>query len=306
MKEKDILQSFIFENMSIRGYLVNLTDTYHAIINQRPYPLAVKKLLGEAMMGCVFLSASLKFEGKLSLQFQGDHRLPLLIVQCDNQLNLRAMAKFEDLPNLDDYDDAFINGKLSLTLETAHQPNPYQSIVPIHSNSMRENLMHYLTQSEQIPNQIWLATSDDQMAGMMLQLMPDNDPDQQEQTWEYALAMGQTLQDQELLTLDNEVLLHRLYHETDLRIFTSRPIHFKCSCSEDKMKNVILMLGETEAQEIVQQHGHIEMTCDFCNRHYEFDAVDTAALFHPKSIGVSLDPNVEIVQEIKSHPEEKK
>lgn len=302
MKDNDILQPFIFEHASIRGYIVNLTETYQSIINQRPYPSAVKKLLGEAMISCLFLSASLKFEGKLSLQFQGDDRLPLLVVQCDNQLHLRAMAKYEELLNAEDYNLAFLNGKLSLTLNTAHQSNAYQSIVPINSSSMSDNLMHYLTQSEQITNQVWLATSDQQVAGIMLQLMPDKNIQQQEQFWEYALAMGQTLQTQELLTLDNQVLLHRLYHETELRLFDSRPVHFKCSCSEDKMKNVILMLGEVEAQQILQKQENIEINCDFCNRHYQFDAIDTAALFHPKSIrsGEYLDPNVEILKEIKS------
>lgn len=97
MRETDILQPFVFEHASIRGYLVNLTKTYQSIINQRPYPPAIKKLLGEAMISCLFLSASMKFAGKLSLQFQGDDRLPLLVAQCDNKLRLRAMAKYEEL-----------------------------------------------------------------------------------------------------------------------------------------------------------------------------------------------------------------
>lgn len=308
MKDNDILQPFIFEHAGIRGHLVNLTKTYQSIINQRPYPPTVKKLLGEAMVSCLFLSASMKFEGTLSLQFQGDERLPLLVAQCDNQLHLRAMAKYEDSLSPQDYELAFLKGQLSLTLNTLHQSNVYQSIVPVHSGSMSENLMHYLTQSEQITTQVWLATSEQQVAGMMLQLMPDQNTQQQEQLWEYALAMGQTLQASELLTLDNQVLLHRLYHETDLRIFARRPVCFKCSCSEDKMKNLILMLGQAEAQQILQQEGYIGINCDFCNQYYQFDAVDSAALFHPKSIrqGKGLDPNVEVLKEIKSPPKPEK
>lgn len=197
---------------------------------------------------------------------------------------------------------------MSLTLKTAHQSNTYQSIVPIHSSSMSENLVHYLTQSEQITNQVWLATSHQQVAGLMLQLMPDKDTQQQEEFWEYALAMGQTLQTEELLTLGNQALLHRLYHETELRIFDGRPVNFQCSCSEDKMKNVILMLGEVEAQQVLQKQDHIEINCNFCNRQYQFDAIDIAALFHPKSIGQGEypDPNVEILKEIKSPPKSKK
>lgn len=308
MKENDIIQSFIFEHANIRGYIINIKQTYQTIINQRQYPPTVQKLLGEAMVSCIFLAANMKFEGKLSLQFQGDERLPLLVVQCDNQLNIRAMAKHADSLSSEEYERAFLNGNLSLTLHTPNQSNSYQSIVPINSSSISENFMQYLTHSEQITNQVWLAASENQVAGIMLQLMPDTNTQQQEQFWEYALAMGETVKPEELLSLDNEILLHRLYHETELRLFDSRPICFQCGCNDDKMKNVILMLGEKETNKVLQEQGKIEISCDFCNREYKFDAIDTAALFHPNSIksGRYIDSDVEILKEIKSPKDVKK
>jgi molecular chaperone Hsp33 len=301
MKDRDSIQAFLFEHANIRGYIVHLSETYQTIINQRPYPPAIQTLLGEAMMCCLFLSASIKFEGQLSLQFHGDDRLSLLVVQCDNELTLRATATYTDSLHPEAYTQAFLKGTLSLTLKTAHQSTSYQSIVPIQSASMSDNLMHYLIQSEQITNQVWLATSEHHVSGVMLQLMPDKNTQQQEQFWEYALAIGQTLQAQELLTLDNQTLLHRLYHETDLRIFPNRTVQFKCRCSEQKMKNVIFMLGEADAQQMVQEQGHITINCDFCNECYQFDSIDITALFHQQNTQQSacFDPNIEILKQIK-------
>lgn len=302
MKNHDTLQPFLFKNANIRGCVINLSKTYQTIINQRPYPDQVKKLLGEAMLGCLFLSSSMKFEGKLNLQFQGDERLPLLVVQCDDMLNLRAMAKYSDSLNTKDYDLAFQNGKLSLTLSPSNKTNTYTSIVPINSGSMQKNLMNYFTQSEQIPSQIWLASSDQQVAGIILQLMPGENIEQQEQLWEYALAIGETIQENELLNLESLVLLQRLYHETDICVFDSRKINFKCRCNKNKIKDVILMLGEKEVQQMLLENSSIKINCDFCNHCYNFDAIDIAALFHPKSIVKDKypDPNIEIIKEIKS------
>ncbi|MFA5958955.1 MAG: Hsp33 family molecular chaperone HslO [Tatlockia sp.] len=280
MNEPDSLQRFIFEHASIRGEIAHLTDSYQTIMNQRAYPPMVKNLLGEALISCLLLAASIKFEGELSLQFQGDNRLSLLLVQCDNLLNLRAFAAHQE--GLDDkaYAEAFLNGTLVLTINQYNQTNAYQSVVPLKSTSMGENLMHYFAQSEQIASRVWLAVDETRAAGMLLQLMPGQDTEQREQFWEYAVQLGQTVSDQELLNLDNETLLHRLYHETELRLFESRTVHFKCRCNEEKMKEVLRILGEEEAKKILAEQGQVEILCDFCNANYHFDAIDVTLLFH--------------------------
>lgn len=279
MKETDSLQRFIFEHASIRGQIAHLKDSYQTIMNQRPYPAMVRNLLGEALVSCVLLAGSIKFEGELSLQFQGDKRLPLLLVQCDHQLHLRAFAAYQENLEIIDYAEAFLKGQMVITINQYNQTQAYQSVVPIQATSMSENLMHYFAQSEQVASRVWLAVGDDMAAGMLLQLMPGQDTTQREQFWEYAVQLGQTVSEQELLTLGNQTLLYRLYHETELRLFENRSISFQCRCSEAKMKEILVILGEEEAKQLLQEREKIEVSCDFCNKHYSYDAIDIAMLF---------------------------
>ncbi|KTD33064.1 heat shock protein 33, redox regulated chaperonin [Legionella nautarum] len=279
MKETDSLQRFMFEHASIRGEIAHLKDTYQTILNQRPYPPMVRNLLGEALISCLLLAGSIKFEGDISLQFQGDKRLPLLLVQCDNQLHLRAFALYQENLEIADYAEAFLTGQMVLTINQHNKTQAYQSMVPLQSTSMSENLMYYFAQSEQVASRLWLAVNDDMAAGMLLQLMPDQDTVQREQFWEYAVQLGQTVSEDELLNLKNETLLHRLYHETELRIFDSRRVSFKCRCSEEKMKEVLKILGEEEAQKLLQEKGKVEISCDFCSKQYSYDPIDITMLF---------------------------
>jgi len=280
MNQADTIQRFIFEHANIRGEIVHLEQTYQSIINQRAYPPMVKNLLGEAIISCLLLASSIKFEGSLNLQFQGDARLSLLLVQCDNNLNVRAFAHYKDALEIQDYAEAFLQGKMVLTMNQDNQTQNYQSMVPIQSTSMSENLMSYFAQSEQIATRVWLAVNEDKAAGMLLQLMPGEDTQQREQFWEYAIQLGQTVSDEELLQLNNDTLLYRLYNETDLRLFEHRATQFKCRCSPEKMKQLITVLGEQEAKDLIEDKGVIDIHCDFCNQQYSFDPIDLAMLFH--------------------------
>lgn len=280
MKESDTLQRFIFEHANIRGEIVHIENTYQTIMSQRNYPPMVKNLLGEAIVSCLLLASSIKFQGSLNLQFQGDKRLPLLLVQCDHEFNVRAFAQFMEQLETKEYAEAFLEGQMVITINQYNQTNSYQSMVPIQSTSMSENLMDYFAQSEQVSTRVWLAVNDNAAAGMLLQLMPGQDTEQREQFWEYAVHLGQTVSEHELLTLDNETLLHRLYHETELRIFESRKTQFKCRCSLEKMKQVVAVLGEEDAKELLKEQGEVAIRCDFCNKKYAFDPIDVAMLFH--------------------------
>lgn len=280
MKEADTLQRFIFEDASIRGEIVHVEQTYQTIMNQRDYPPMVKNLLGEAIVSCLLLASSIKFEGRLNLQFQGDERLPLLLVQCDHELNIRAYAKCAENLEIIDYATAFLQGQMVLTMSQDNQTQVYQSRVPIQATSMSENLMTYFAQSEQIATRVWLAVNDNMAAGMLLQLMPGQDTTQREHFWEYAVQLGQTVSEEELLTLDNQTLLYRLYNEEKVRLFDSRPTQFKCRCTPEKMQNVLTVLGEEEAHKLLKEHSVIVVNCDFCNQKYTFDPIDVAMLFH--------------------------
>jgi len=280
MKEADTLQRFIFEDANIRGEIVHIEQTYQTIMSQRDYPPMVKNLLGEAIVSCLLLASSIKFEGRLNLQFQGDERLPLLLVQCDHDLNIRAYAKCAENLEIIDYATAFLQGEMVLTMSQDNQTQIYQSKVPIQATSMSENLMTYFAQSEQITTRVWLAVNDTMAAGMLLQLMPGQDTAQREHFWEYAVQLGQTVSEEELLTLDNETLLYRLYNEEKIRLFDSRPTQFKCRCTLEKMQNVLTVLGEEEANQLLKEHSVIVVNCDFCNQKYDFDPIDVAMLFH--------------------------
>lgn len=279
MKDPDILQRFIFEHAHIRGEIVHIEKTFQTIMNQRDYPPMVKNLLGEAIVSCLLLASSIKFEGSLNLQFQGDERLPLLLVQCDHQLNIRAFAKYKEHLEIIDYATAFLQGQMVLAIHQDNQTQTYQSAIPIQATSMSENLMHYFAQSEQIATKVWLAVNDEMAAGMLLQLMPGDDTVQREQFWEYAVQLGQTVSEEELLTLDNQTLIYRLYNETEIRIFEPRSTRFQCRCSPEKMKQVITILGEKEAKELLQEQEVITVNCDFCNQKYTFDPIDVTMLF---------------------------
>ena len=279
MQEIDTLQRFMFEHASIRGEIAHLDETYKTIIQQHPYPPIVKQLLGQALVSCLLLTGSIKFEGEISLQFQGDKRLPLLLVQCDHQLQLRGFARYQDDDEGVDYNAAFLEGKMVLTITQNNQTQAYQSVVPIISLQMGDNLMHYFAQSEQVASRVWLAVNDETAAGMLLQLMPDQNTKQREEFWEYAVQIGQTISEQELLTLDNPTILHRLYHETELRLYTARPVRFRCRCTEEKMKQVLTVLGEADVRQLLQEKGVVDVECDFCKRHFTFDAIDVTLLF---------------------------
>lgn len=280
MAPSDSLQRFMFEHANIRGEIAHLNETYQTILHQHPYPPRVKKLLGEALISCLLLAGSIKFEGEISLQFHGDDRLPLLLVQCNHHLHLRAYAKYEDtLDEAIDYEAAFLGGKMVLIINQYHQTQAYQSTVPIRSLSFSENLTHYFAQSEQIATQVFIAVGDENAAGMLIQLMPGQDTLKREQFWEYTVHIGQTITDEELLTLDNETILHRLYHETELRLYSARQVKFQCRCNPEKMKQVLTILGEEDVQELLKEKGHVDVTCDFCNQQYVFDPIDVTLLF---------------------------
>ncbi|PJD91590.1 MAG: redox-regulated molecular chaperone Hsp33 [Legionella sp.] len=275
----DTLQRFLFEHAAIRGELIHLHQAYQSISQQRDYPPRVKHLLGEALMTCALLVGSIKFEGEISLQFQGDHRLPLMLVQCNHLLHIRGFANFAENQSDADYEEAFLTGKMVINMTPHHQTQTYQSIVPLTSSSMSDNLMHYFAQSEQLPSKVWFAVSDDHAAGVILQLMPEQNSQQREQFWEYAIHIGHTITPEELLSLDNATLLHRLYHETELRLYPERDIQFRCRCTHEKMKQVLSVLGEQEAQALLQEKGQIDINCEFCNQHYSFDPIDITLLF---------------------------
>ncbi len=279
MEACDGLQRFIFEHAEIRGEIARLDETYQTIIEQRDYPPVVKQMLGEALVACLLLVGSMKFEGELSLQFQGNAALPMIIVQCDHLLNLRGFAKFTEDLTPQEYQGAFLDGQMSFTINQSHQTEVFQSIIPITSMSMSQNLMNFFSQSEQVATQIMIGVDNKRVAGMLLQLLPGQDTGQREEFWEYATKIGQTVTADELLNLSNSEILYRLYHETEIRLLLEKSVRFKCRCNVDKMRSVLKMLGQDDVHQLLKEYEKIEVVCDFCNQKYYFDSIDVAILF---------------------------
>lgn len=281
-KDRDSLHRFLFEQMPIRGEIVHLDAAWRAAFSQRDYPDTLRTLLGEAMAAAVLLSSTLKFEGSLTLQLQGDGPLSLLVVQCTSSLNLRGLARtsedFEgDIDGMSLQELAGSEGRLVITLEQEGKRERYQGIVPLEGETLAECFEEYFQRSEQLPTRMFLTANGHCAAGMLLQAMPGHENADAE--WQHVTKLGETIEDQELRELDAPTILHRLYHEDDLRLFESTPVAFRCSCSRDRIAKMLQSLGETEVESIVEEQGNVSVDCEFCGRHYEFDAVDAKALF---------------------------
>lgn len=275
--EQDKLQRFMFEHGEVRGEVVRLNESWRHVLERREYPPVIQALLGEMMASAVMLAAMLKFDGTLIMQMQGSGPVRLLVVECQSDLTIRATAKHDDCGDLTRLPDLLGKGHFVITLDPSDpDQTAYQGIVPLHGDTVAEALEHYLMQSEQLPTRIWLAVNKQAAAGMMLQRMPGANNDE---LWQEALAPAVTVQPDELLQLDFTTLLHRLFNEQDLRLFSAVPVRFSCTCSREKVAGMLRMLGPEEVEAALAEQEEIDVTCEFCGQRYVFDAVDAAQLF---------------------------
>lgn len=276
MRSNDRLQRFLFEKHNIRGEIVHLDATYHAIKDIHPYPQPVQKLLGQALAAVSLLSATLKYQGSLILQTNGSGPVDPLVVQCTDTLHLRGMAKYPEA--LTTSENLLGEGQLAITIIPDNGKNRYQGIVNLIDDNLANSLEHYFLQSEQLLTKIWLFATEQSAHGIFLQQMPNKVPASQD-IWDELCTLTETITLTELMKLSNKDLLHRLFHEHDVRLFDPTPTCFRCSCNIEKMEQAILTLGKSAAEDTLKTHKTISVTCEFCNQHYEFDKVDVAQLF---------------------------
>lgn len=280
MHTNDTIQRFIFDKADIRGEIVHLHASYRAIMEQHAYPPIIQQILGQCLVAATLLTSIIKFKGELTLQFQGDGPVKLLVAKCTDDFNLRGLCQWsEDLLASDNHENLLGDGKLIVTVQGHTLPKPYQSIIPLNNHSIAKSLEDYFAQSEQLSTRIWLAVDEFNAAGMLLQLLPEKTHFDREIFWEHAVKLGETITDEELLTLSNPIILHRLYHLEDLRLFDPDNVKFNCSCNLTKMENAVRTLGQTESEEILQEKQVIVITCEYCNHEFQFDKVDVAKIF---------------------------
>jgi molecular chaperone Hsp33 len=276
LSETDSLHRFVFEHSRVRGELVRLDAAWQAVLERHDYPEAIKQPLGEALVSVLLLTATLKLEGSLILQAQGQGPIRTLVAQATHEGTVRGLARWEGEIEGGDLQALFGKGQLVLTINAKHRDR-YQGIVPLEGAGIGAALEGYFASSEQLPSRFWLAVSDKRAAGMMLQRLPG--PTDDEDDWNRAVILADTVQPRELLQQSTPDLLRRLFHEEQLRLFEPEPVAFRCGCSRTRVADNLRALGRDEVDDIIAQQGLIEVTCEFCNRGYRFDAVDARSLF---------------------------
>jgi molecular chaperone Hsp33 len=281
MAEYDTLRRFIFEKLPVQGRCVHLDASWRAVLERQDYPAPVRTLLGEAMAAVALLSATLKYDGVITLQIQGNGPVPLLVVQCTSRFNLRGLAHWrgESLPS--GLKALLGDGRLVITIEPAGQGERYQGIVPLEGGTLAECLEGYFQHSEQLPTRLWLTAGTGSAAGLLLQVMPHRERDPE--AWRHVTVLADTVTGDELSGLSTEQLLHRLYHEEDLRLFEAAPVSFRCQCSRERIEATLRGLGAEEVRGILKEQGRVHVDCEFCGRGYDFDAVDVQTLFVPEA-----------------------
>lgn len=290
---KDTLQRFLFENLAVRGEIVHLDATWQTVVSQHNYPEPLKKVLGELMAAVSLLMATLKFKGQLIAQIQGDGPVSLLVVEGTSDKTLRATATLKENADCSDVSlkGLFGEARLVITLEP-EKGERYQGIVALSGENLASALTDYLLRSEQLDTDIWLVADEKRSAGLLIQKLPETKETQKSSNilnvsddssdidgWNRIQQLSSTIKDEELLTLDAEEIIHRLYHEEDIRMFDAETVSFSCSCSRERVANMLLSLGEDEVKNMIEELTNIEVACEFCNQNYSFDAVDTEQLF---------------------------
>ncbi len=293
----DRLQRFLLRGAPVRGEMVSLDAAWLEVVRRHDLPPSVRDRLGELAAAALLLSASLKFDGKLVLQIHGDGPVALFVVECDASGSFRATVKLREHARAEP--DADLNslvnrhgkGRFVVTLDPpAGAPNrqPYQGIVPFEGDSVAEVLERYMQRSEQVPTRLWLAADGRRAAGLLLQRLPEEGgrtgaQPRDDDGWNRLGKLAETLTRQELLDLDTREVLRRLFWQESLHGFDERGCRFACSCTREKVAEMLRMLGAPEVESILAERGSVEVHCDFCNQAYAFDTVDCAELFVDRS-----------------------
>ena len=274
----NFVQRFMLDDLDIRGAVVSLGPVWAKLLQGRDYPPAVTQLLGEMCVTTLLLADNLKQSGRLTIQLRGQGPVSLLVIDCDETLNLRCMAQHAPSVVPDQPAALLGKGQLLLSLDSPNMKAPYQSLVPLTGETIAAIFEHYLDQSEQLASRFFLAASGDRAAGLFLQKMPDadrRDPD----GWSRIETLAATVKAEELLSLSPEDLLGRLFAEETVRIFTASPVTADSPEDWEKVRNMLRALGREEVYEALAARGEIIIRDDLANHEYRFDKAAIDALF---------------------------
>jgi molecular chaperone Hsp33 len=280
----DYTQRFIFDESDVRGELVALERSYAEVLAKHPYPEPVAQLLGEMLAAAALLVGTLKFDGLLVLQARSLGPVSLLMVECSSERELRGIARYDAslVTSGATLQELMPEGDLTMTIDP-RQGKRYQGIVGLDGVDLSACLSEYFVMSEQLPTRFWIKADGHRARGLLLQQLPPEklkEPQEREASWQHVNTLVDTLTAEELLSLNNETVLHRLFHEDAVRMFDIQPLVFRCSCSRERSANALVSLGLEDAEQLVAEHnGTVEIDCQFCNQRYLFDATDVVQLF---------------------------
>ncbi|MEM7206902.1 MAG: Hsp33 family molecular chaperone HslO [Pseudomonadota bacterium] len=285
-ENSDQLTRFLIESANIRGVIVSLDRSWAELAETRTYEGNMRAILGQAMVATTLMSANLKQSGRVTLQVSGSGPISLMVMQVNESGSVRGMAKAYGKPESETLSELFGQAQMSVIVEPDNGPERYQAIVEMNADTLSSALSNYFHQSEQLLTRIWLVANQNRVAGLMIQKLPDDTSslDESGEAWQRIKLLAETLNEEELVTLDAQTLLHRLFHEEQVRMFEPKSIVFECTCSRERTANMISSLGEDEARSIIHDEGVISVECDFCATKYEFDAIDVEQLFGDSSV----------------------
>lgn len=287
----DTLLKFLFRDAPVRGEIVRLEASWQQMLAHHGHPAPVTRLLGESTAAAALLAATIKFDGALVLQMQGNGPVRLLVVEVQPQMRLRATAKLREgatIPadaTLRDLVNPRGDARCAITLDPAGRlpgQQPYQGIVPLAGETVAQVLENYLLQSEQVESRLWLAADDRAAAGVLLQKLPQGPgaaSGEDFDAWPRVGALTATVTRDELLRQAPAALARRLYRAERLEHLTPVEPRFQCTCSRTRSGHMLRALGRAEVDAIVAERGAVEIVCDFCNARQTFDAIDVARLF---------------------------
>jgi molecular chaperone Hsp33 len=277
------VQSFLFEHHAIRGAVVRLTETWQQIVAQHRYPAPVQTLLAGSVAATVLLAKGLKDRPKVSLQLQGEGPLRLLVIQCSADFKVRGMAQWRPFAR---GDRLLGEGRLSVHLDTGAGNGLFQGIVPLVSEHIDACLEAYFTQSEQLATRLVLAGDAANAAGLLVQAVPGHERDTA--TFAAVAALAKAVSSRDLTATPASELLPQVFGDYAIRLFRPRAVLHDCRCTPEHLAGIARMLGADELHSLLDDQGKVELTCEFCNRAFRYDADAVAAILRGEAPGVTV------------------
>lgn len=278
MQSADSLIRYTFAQAPVRGELVQLEQSYQRLVQGHDYPPVVRNLLGQLMAVTSLLSATLKFDGHINLQLQGDGKLNFATVNGSQQQELRGVARLLDAVDDETFVELLGNKAYMVITLSPEDGERYQGMVEVKptDSSLADVIERYFTQSEQLQTRVWLHANDTHVGGLLLQSMPgEDDP---EHGFEHLAALTATMTAEELFSLEATDVLHRLYHEEEVIVYEPTPVRFYCGCSRERSMNALYSVSVDELRDIIQTDGEIKLTCDYCLAEYVYDEEDLGVI----------------------------